>query len=802
MKMSKLALILVSLFIVSTSLPARAGSHTWSGAMSVYFDNSANWSIGGAPTANETNVVLNFPANATRYVVSNNIVGLTVAAINLVGDNYGLLGNSINISGTGQTNIASWGALNYMATPLVLASSNVTVYVDNNLTFYLNGVISGTGSLIKVGSGTLQFNGTLNNTYTGTTYINSGTLLMSRGTGQDGAVPGALVIGTATGSAGTAIAKTISSSQIGNTSMVTVNSTGILDINNAEAIGGLTMAGAGQVQTGTNGLTLMGDISVQTGTETISGNVQWSSTNRTINVVPGGTLNISARIQGYAAGLIKTGAGGVNLQGPNTFDGPVIVKQGYLSVSHNQGLGHSSGLTVTNIAVLQLLDVSITNITATISGNGNGNGAVRAFGTNVWAGHLVLGANAGIQCYAVGDLLSITDWIFGPGGMTKIGAGKLVIAGIGDNTYQGATTVSQGTLQLSKTNFVAIPKTLIVGDATNAAYSRIVLFKASEQVADNADVIVNASGVLEFSQSSGVNETLGSLAGAGNVNLGPNHLAVGTNNFNTVFTGSISGFANSSFLKLGTGQLSLNGSSAAFQGWLQVKAGILSVNDWMASSLVFVSDSGTLSGSGIAGPISVLSGKLTPGNSTGFLTSADLGFGVNGSLELELNGLSAGLSYDQVKVTGVVNLGNASLHAMVGFQSAISNKFVIIVNDGNDSVVGTFKGLNEGVPFVIGNALFTISYHGGDGNDVELTQISAPIPAQIGGITQVAGGQMNLGGSGLPGTTYTVEANVKLSSPGWTNIGTALCDPQTGKWSFVDVNAQNFPARFYRLVAP
>jgi len=56
---------------------------------------------------------------------------------------------------------------------------------------------------------------------------------------------------------------------------------------------------------------------------------------------------------------------------------------------------------------------------------------------------------------------------------------------------------------------------------------------------------------------------------------------------------------------------------------------------------------------------------------------------------------------------------------------------------------------------------------------------------------------LNLTGVGL--RTYTIQASTNLTS--WTNIGIATTDA-TGNCQFVDVNAPNFPRRFYRAAYP
>ena len=50
------------------------------------------------------------------------------------------------------------------------------------------------------------------------------------------------------------------------------------------------------------------------------------------------------------------------------------------------------------------------------------------------------------------------------------------------------------------------------------------------------------------------------------------------------------------------------------------------------------------------------------------------------------------------------------------------SKFTIIDNDGSDAITGTFQGVAEGGFVSAGGQSFTVSYVGGDGNDVVLTR--------------------------------------------------------------------------------
>jgi hypothetical protein len=85
-------------------------------------------------------------------------------------------------------------------------------------------------------------------------------------------------------------------------------------------------------------------------------------------------------------------------------------------------------------------------------------------------------------------------------------------------------------------------------------------------------------------------------------------------------------------------------------------------------------------------------------------------------------------------VTGTVDLGNATLNTILfnGYAPSLNDSFTIINNDGADAVTGTFGGLAEGATVTVDSFDFTISYVGGDGNDVVLTTTTVPGPPGTG----------------------------------------------------------------------
>lgn len=132
---------------------------------------------------------------------------------------------------------------------------------------------------------------------------------------------------------------------------------------------------------------------------------------------------------------------------------------------------------------------------------------------------------------------------------------------------------------------------------------------------------------------------------------------------------------------------------------------------------------------GTVGTLSVAAGGfLAPGNSPGCLNSGNLTLA--GTYEVEIQGATACTGYDQTNVTGTVNVTGGTLNASTtGFVPTAGQTYTIINNDGSDAVTGTFAGLAEGAQVVNAGVTYTISYAGGDGNDVVLTVVSVDASA-------------------------------------------------------------------------
>lgn len=163
---------------------------------------------------------------------------------------------------------------------------------------------------------------------------------------------------------------------------------------------------------------------------------------------------------------------------------------------------------------------------------------------------------------------------------------------------------------------------------------------------------------------------------------------------------------------------------------------------------VTVYSGATLKGTGTAGYLYVSQdGIVAPGHSPGKLTvlhTLDLAGG--STYQAELKDTTAG-DYDQLVVGNAadtdntnpdVTLGDSTSSPILavslytGYKIKAGDKFTIIDNLSKTDVKGTFKDLAEGATLNVNGAVFTITYKGGDGNDVVLTAKTIPTTPDTG----------------------------------------------------------------------
>ncbi|MGQ3050358.1 MAG: DUF4347 domain-containing protein [Roseateles sp.] len=746
--------------------------------------------------------------------------------LRLDGDNAVSSSSSLRFNGNSRVTLLSDQTVGSLSSAsatagLDLGSFTVSAGGDNTSTS-VAGVISGTGGLVKLGSGTLTLSGS--NTYTGSTTASAGTLSLSSGTA------------------------------LANSSAVTVSSGATLDVAASETIGSL--AGAGTVTLGANTLTAGGDNTSTTfsgdlsgtggltkagsGTLTLSGTNTYTGAttlsaggitvtggsavddSSAVTVASGATLtlagggetvgslagagnvslaytltsggdNTSTTFSGVIAssntsGIVKTGSGTLTLSGSNTYTGSTTVSAGTLSVASDANLG--AGIVTLNGGTLGV--TGATNIDNAIN--------------------LVTGSTID-----AGAALTLSGNVGGAGNLTKSGASTLTLSGT--NSYAGTTTVSAGTLSVgsdsnlgSGTVTLASGTTLAVTGATTVDNALALAGNATVSTSANATLsgIVSGPGNLTktgastltlsggntYSGATVVSAGTLSVASDGNLGSGALTLAAGTTlaltgattvdnaialsgnatvstSANATLSGNISGAGG--LTKAGASSLTLSGSNT-FSGATNVAAGTLLVNGALAStSAVTVASGATLGGSGsISGNTTVNNGgTLAPGNSPGTLTvNGNLTMAAGSTLAVEINGTTAGTQYDQVVVNGAVDVSGATLAVTHGYTPGSGDVYIIIVNDASDAVTGNFSGLSEGGSFNAGgNATeLTASYVGLTGNDFTLTAPANPVVTSVSTITP--------NGTYAIGDTITVVVN--FSEAVFLSTGTIELVLETG----------------------
>jgi len=699
--------------------------------------NAAN-TYGGATTVNDGTLRVNnnlglggtfsFLGSAGTFVNSNGVLLLNDAHVT----NEVLTLNSINPLGALQVELtADWTG------DIIL---NTNVVIEASSAFGLNGDITGPGGFTKVGSSTLTLRGTNDNTYTGPTVVNAGTLQLDKDNNHSINNSSSLTIGDGTGT-DTVLYINANGNQINTGIPITINSSGFLDLNgHSDDVSGITMVG-GDITTDAGTITVGGNINVQGSSEvsTIAGRLRWNGI-RNVTVDDGAAFNdlrITAVVTDLGSGfrIIKgAGAGAFALlMSSNTFTGPLTIDGLRVDVETPWSLGGTNGITtVTNGGELFVFSTDITNETVVLS---TGTMLTAQYDC-IWNGPVVLNGNAAINGFTTFGLFDIRGAISGNGNLTSTSGGATNrFSGTAANTYVGATFVNSGILEAARTvGNISIPGDLVIGDGFGGANADQFRIFNQVQINNLAAVTVNASGRFEVDLP--FDENIGSLAGSGNmalVGVGA-RIDTGGNNASTTFSGVISGVGG--LQKEGTGTMTLSGDNT-YSGTTIVNGGTLLVNGTQVPSPLTVGASGTLGGNGAVGDIAA-SGTVSPGASPGDLLCGDAAFSGTASFNVEINGSSPGTGYDQLRVFGTNVLAGA-LNVTVGggFAPTEGQAFTIIANDGADLVTGTFAGLPDNAIVSAGLHKFRINY----GNDVILTYTNPPLDVSV---PQVSGGNGNL----------------------------------------------------------
>ena len=302
------------------------------------------------------------------------------------------------------------------------ASGAITLASDVNWgglgNFTASGVVSGTASVTKVGTGTTTLSNS--NTYIGTTTVSAGVLRAGNANAFGTNALNSITVGSA------------------------FDSLASLDLNGQSVTNPLTIWGYGANAT-------MGALTNSSGSVTRSALVTAASSSGWW-VGGAGNLELGFILSGSNK-LTVVGTGVVTLSNAsNDYSGGSQVNAGTLKPTHPQALG-GSGVTVgTNASSLASLDLNGLTISHAVTLNGYGTGGAGGSigaltNSNSLASNLVGDITLATTSYVGGaNEIVASGLVAGSAGLTKVGAGTLTLSG--SNTYTGLTTISAGILKL------------------------------------------------------------------------------------------------------------------------------------------------------------------------------------------------------------------------------------------------------------------------------------------------------------------------------------------------------------------
>jgi VCBS repeat-containing protein len=155
---------------------------------------------------------------------------------------------------------------------------------------------------------------------------------------------------------------------------------------------------------------------------------------------------------------------------------------------------------------------------------------------------------------------------------------------------------------------------------------------------------------------------------------------------------------------------------------LATSSGIIIMNSGVYNEDVTVNENKILKGTGtVTGTITTIdTAQFLPGNSPGMVTMTNLVGSAGTNFTADIDGTTPGTEYDQLVVTDHVTLNGMFLIGNIGYEPNAGDTITLIDNQGTDAIEGTFDGMNEGDVITLDGCLATVTYTGGDGNDMQV----------------------------------------------------------------------------------
>jgi autotransporter-associated beta strand protein len=421
----------------------------------IFDTNGHDATLGSAITGGSGSTELHKIGAGTLTLTGNNTytgqLQINAGTLILTGDNQPSLSTSIT-SSSATLQIGNGGATGSLTGNV----GNAGLFIINKSNAYtFDGVISGAGSFVQMGTGTTTLTAT--NTYSGGTTISAGTLAVSADANL-GAASGGLSFGGGTLQylAGFTSSRNITLNAGGGTFDTNGNSASIAGV--ISGSGDLTKSGTGTLSlSGAN--TYTGATTIAAGTLAAQNATALGTTAAGTTVIAGATLEIADGVAIGAEALNLSGAG----VGSN---GALVVTSGSASFAGAITLGASASIGG--------------NGSLTLGGTVNDISAGTSTLTQVGSGTLTFSNTVG----ATTALAAVTT---SAGQTTAINGGS--VRTTGDQSYGGSVTTS-GTTTLTSTG-----GDITVSNAVNWSNSSLTLV-AGRNIAINANMIGGAAGDL------------------------------------------------------------------------------------------------------------------------------------------------------------------------------------------------------------------------------------------------------------------------------------------------------------------
>ena len=575
------------LTLVGPESVVRVGDGTATGAG---FTATISADLTGASQLVKTDAGTLVLTGANSYTGGTRIEGgvLSVENDSFLGDTAGAItldGGTLRMTGANSVNLHSY----------ILGTNGGAIDIANAATS--NGVLdamTGSGGFTKLGAGSLALAG--ENSYTGGTTIEAGTLQIGGFGGATGSIIGDVVnnarltfnrsnaytyAGSITGTGSVQVASTGVTTLTGDSNYgagTIINGVG----GELRIVGGANVISGGGTAMGRSTLSVDGANSVFS-TTAIGGNITGTGS-ATVNVTDGGTLriragdldlrgtlNVATRINITGANSLADVSGGI--RGSATFNAPFSLTIG-------------AGGTLRTAGASQI---------GTATSNSNPIAvAVTGAGSN-WTSTDAL-------------LMTAGDFIVDQGGAASFAAA----------TFGAAPQAANLTVSGAGSSF-ATTGDLIIGTGTGTAV--LTVADGGRAIAGSGVQIAAQAGATGTVNIGGVEGGVAAAAGFidGNIIFGPGAGELNFNHTSTdyLFANAISG---AGAINHAAGTTRLTGDNSAFTGTTSVAGGTLLVDGILgdAASLVSVATGGTLGGSGtIGGNVDILDGNLNPGDIAG-----------------------------------------------------------------------------------------------------------------------------------------------------------------------------------------